>query len=72
MRDSGLIDWWSRRFSGSERCVIEDLRRDSLRPHFFRLRMSNLQGPFAVLVCGFVLATLSWIGEMIVFLCHRF
>ena len=66
MLDFGLMDWWDRRTAGSERCVIEGLhpRRSRLN----RLSMSNLQGSFAILVGGFVLATLSWIGEMIT--CH--
>jgi len=76
MRDSGLIDWWGRRMAGSERCVIEEIRpADSPRPIFSKLSMSNLQGPFAVLVCGFVLSIFSWIVEIVIaseasLICH--
>ncbi len=65
MRDFGLMDWWDRRTAGSERCVIEELY--PLRSRLTRLSMSNLQGPFAILVVGFFLATFAWIGELMTF-----
>jgi len=67
MKESGLIDWWDRRTAGSERCVMEEQR--PLRSPLTRLTMPNLQGPFAILVGGIVLAILSWIMEMIIY--HR-
>ncbi len=68
MQASGLIVWWDRRTAGSERCVIEG--QHPLRSPLTRLTMSNLQGPFAILVGGFVLAMFSWIVEMIITYCH--
>lgn len=69
MQGFGLMDWWDRRTAGSERCVIEQLR--PRRSHLNRLSMSNLQGSFAFLVGGYVLATLSWFVEMITFHASR-
>ena len=65
MVESGLIDWWDRRTAGSGRCVMKEFHAASTTD-FTRLTLSNLQGPFAILLSGFALATFTWIGEWIV------
>lgn len=62
MLDSGVINWWDRRSAGSERCVKEGLNPP--RSGLSRLNLANLQGPFTILIVGYVLATVAWFREL--------
>ncbi len=67
MVDSGLIDWWDRRTAGSGRCFMKESQfHAASTTDFTRLTLSNLQGPFVILICGFSLASLICIGERVV------
>jgi len=63
MMDSGMVDGWYRRSAPSERCVKEGLHPP--RSRLTRITLSNLQGPFAILIVGYVLATLAWFWELL-------
>jgi len=63
MIDSGMVDGWYRRTAPSGRCVKEGINPPKSR--LTRLTLPNLQGPFAILIVGCVLATLAWFGELL-------
>ncbi len=68
MVESGLVDWWNRQTAGSGRCVTKETARQKTasRIQLKPLTLSNLKGPFLILLGGLTLAILVWILGIVV------
>ena len=62
LKEAGLIDYWTSQFIPKiDKCLNKKVKDDPR----IRLSMGHLSGAFVILLVGYVLAVIAFIGEII-------
>lgn len=72
--ETGLFDEWRKRNQPNayERCnTFRRSRKSGKKQDLARLSLSNLIGPFAILLVGFVFSLLIFVAEILIHFLHR-